>query len=1137
MPPHASSPDPAVLSPWRLRAWLEAVAPDEPHKLAKRLAWDGLDPAALEQRWLEQEQATTSVGEPWAAEEGDGEADHWWPALQVCREVLQASSTLPLLPYDSNGKRPFVDLWWPLRLHWLLWLRQELADLPVEWIALQPVSEQLADALLDRLCVLGEQVLWRGFSAGRTAGMVLRAHLGSQGDGRGEPLREHYAAFIVSHRRDGLAQLLGEYPVLGRLLGSVVHFWQRNSVALMRRVASDRSLLLTRFRLGQNHQLVAVKQGLSDLHRGGRSVSLLTFAPPDASGEVVVVYKPKNVAVDAAFQAALAELNSFSDLSPLRTLQVFAANGYGYMEYVPHQVCRDASELERFYSHAGRLTAVLYWLGCSDCHFENLIACGDQLLLVDTETLLEPELPNHISDSSQPSETAVPSGLNKRLQASVLRSGLLPHWIQSGPGQASINISALGVGASPRARGTATGWLGLNSDGMMPGRVSAADELPSSLPVKVERSHPFLEHLERFCAGFESQCLVLLAHRHHWLAPDGALNRFRGLPRRILVRSTRIYFLLQQQMLAPEALRSCFAQTMVLERLARSFLLADTRPLHWPILAAEMEQMRRLDIPFFSHAIDGDALFLSDAPIPQAANDSRPNPALLPGFIGKSGLVAARERLEALDHQEIAFQLQLIRGASATLQLQANPSPPATSAAPRSAQASSQPASTQEGDALAAARRIAQHLLDLAIVDPDGGIDWLGMDLGSDGVHFRFGAVGPALYGGSIGVACLLHRLEALGASAKGSDRAMQGRRQPAAVIAALLQPLRELIGASNGDGRLRWWRDQPLGLNGCGGLLLALQVLNEQEMVEALLAAAPTSSLAGDHRLDLIGGGAGLIGALLRQGTSVAVDLACLAGDRLLSQQNADGAWSASTHASPLLGFSHGTAGFAAALAKLHGHTGLPRFLSGAAAALAYERDRFDATRGNWPDDRGVPTTAAATGMNNLMTTWCHGAPGIALARACLWGTALWDELCREEMEVALTTTASISSTDRDHLCCGNLGLMTVLELLCDGPWQLDPAVRDRCHAAAQEHRHQALRRCGAWETDAIRLRCLSNSDGSLQVPGLFTGLSGMGLALLQDEASRRMMALLLSAGLWPGVDAAEEAQTSHPMGHQQLL
>jgi hypothetical protein len=150
MPLDASSPDPAVLSPWRLRA--------RPRS------------GALEQQWLEQENVTTADGELWAAQEGDDEADHWWRALMVCREVLQAISSLPLLPYDSNGKPPLVVLWWPLRLHCLLWLNQQLADLPEEWNALQPVSEQLADGLLVRLCVLGQQDLWLGFSAGRTAG-------------------------------------------------------------------------------------------------------------------------------------------------------------------------------------------------------------------------------------------------------------------------------------------------------------------------------------------------------------------------------------------------------------------------------------------------------------------------------------------------------------------------------------------------------------------------------------------------------------------------------------------------------------------------------------------------------------------------------------------------------------------------------------------------------------------------------------------------------------------------------------------------------------------------------------------------------------------------------------------------------
>ena len=87
------------LSAWRRQAWVAAVAPDEPHKLARRLAWDGLDAAHLEREW-------NAPGE---------DATARWPALQACREALQADWQHPLLPYDANDHRPFVDLWWPIR--------------------------------------------------------------------------------------------------------------------------------------------------------------------------------------------------------------------------------------------------------------------------------------------------------------------------------------------------------------------------------------------------------------------------------------------------------------------------------------------------------------------------------------------------------------------------------------------------------------------------------------------------------------------------------------------------------------------------------------------------------------------------------------------------------------------------------------------------------------------------------------------------------------------------------------------------------------------------------------------------------------------------------------------------------------
>ena len=83
-----------------------------------------------------------------------------------------------------------------------------------------------------------------------------------------------------------------------------------------------------------------------------------------------MVYKPKDMGVDAAYQAMLRDLNGNSELAPLQMLAIHAGNGYGFMEYVPHRLCADECELRRFYTNAGRLSAILYLLGCTDCHFE-----------------------------------------------------------------------------------------------------------------------------------------------------------------------------------------------------------------------------------------------------------------------------------------------------------------------------------------------------------------------------------------------------------------------------------------------------------------------------------------------------------------------------------------------------------------------------------------------------------------------------------------------------------------------------------------------------------------------------------------------------------------------------------------------
>ena len=178
----------------------------------------------------------------------------------------------------------------------------------------------------------------------------------------------------------------------------------------------------------------------------------------------------------------------------------------------------------------------------------------------------------------------------------------------------------------------------------------------------------------------------------------------------------------------------------------------------------------------------------------------------------------------------------------------------------------------------------------------------------------------------------------------------------------------------------------------------------------------------------------------------------------------------------------------------------------------MAYERSFFQADHGNWPDFRDP--SKAADAEPTFMVAWCHGAPGIALGRACLWGTDLWDQKCEEEIRIAIQTTLAQPESRMDHLCCGGLGLMAVLEAVVSGPWCMDAETPSMAQQQADRYHALAVERCSGVGLD---LQGLQTQEGSLFLPGLMAGLGGMGLALMSDQRSQRVLWNLIRSGLFP--------------------
>jgi lantibiotic modifying enzyme len=201
-----------------------------------------------------------------------------------------------------------------------------------------------------------------------------------------------------------------------------------------------------------------------------------------------------------------------------------------------------------------------------------------------------------------------------------------------------------------------------------------------------------------------------------------------------------------------------------------------------------------------------------------------------------------------------------------------------------------------------------------------------------------------------------------------------------------------------------------------------------------------------------------------------------------------------------PLTGFSHGAAGFAWALVHLAARTGEDRFRSAALDALGYERSQFVPAAGNWRDlRRELPTEQPGEEKPACMSAWCHGAPGIGLARL---GSLpyLDDATTRAEIATALETTRAHGIGGNHSLCHGDLGN---LELFL------------QAHALLGEPhwRAEAERIAGRILADIERRGWQCGHGSAVETPGLMTGLAGIGYGLLRVAAPERVPAVLLLA------------------------
>ena len=909
-----------------------------------------------------------------------------------------------------------------------------------------PARGCLCLSLLGELSGLAAPALYERFAKAREARGLQPKQDGAT---------TYYDQFIADLKAGELRRLFEDKPVLLRLVATVTRQWIAATREFLERLDADLPAIRRDLLGNAGGRVASIEGGISDPHNHGRCVQIVGFA--DGAR---VMYKPKDLRLDVAWHALVERLNGAGAPVALRAVRALARDGYGWTEFVEHAGSPDADACRRYFRRAGAWLALFHGFAGTDMHQENMIAVGEHPVPIDLEMMLQATAAER---GSPDSETQAVDAAMETIANSVLTVGLLPAYAKAPDNK----VFAVGGVTSDWTSRSKLVWNDVNTDAMRPAKIKEGGDAIPNLPHVGGRYAKFGDHIEDFVSGFEDYA-TLLERLGQDADCSGLFDGFAGLPVRKVIRPTRFYYMLLQRLRNHRTMDDGVVWSVQADFLARLADWENESDPAWPLQHAERAALLALNVPHF--VVPSDGIRIGDAT------------GISVDVEALSGLDRARERLRSLDDRDIAWQVDVIRGS--TVRVSRSDEPAAAGAAPKESLPRETPRAATKETLLAEADAVAHELSRRAIRRGPGaawiGLDWLG---GSE--VFQLVALGPHLYDGLSGIALFL-----------AAHAAVANRRPSAELALAALCGLRKALKSRN---RARFARALGLGgALGLGSIVYALTVVSELLRDDALLADAHAAAelitadlIAADTQLDIMGGSAGAILALLRlhrrSPSADGLARATRCGEHLLAQPRvgAQGrrTWNVPGGGShPLNGMSHGAAGFAYALAALAAASGREKFAAAAAECIAFENSSYDAAHANWPDLRFAPELV-------WVCKWCHGAPGIGLARAASRKRGGLDSgTLTTDIGNALGAVEAGWPARVDTLCCGTLGSIEFLR---------EAAVA----LGRSELRELAARRLTAViESAAARGDYRWNNGGRRFNLGFHLGLAGLGYTVLRE-------------------------------------
>ncbi|BCN29890.1 type 2 lanthipeptide synthetase LanM [Anaeromicropila herbilytica] len=878
---------------------------------------------------------------------------------------------------------------------------------------------------------------------------------GNTSDDRGRYFNDY-----LLKNKDYVSKIYNRYPVLYQEMTRTVAYTLRYMEEILdnteKNIAEIENNLNDGNTLGSLNKVIL---GNGDTHNEGKMVATLIFE------KKTIMYKPRNFSIEKSFDAFLQWVNgNVAEFYPLTSCKHYSIENAGWMEFIEHSECQSMEEVTQFYIKMGQLLCLLYSINSKDCHCENLIARGNEPILIDLEAILHTDEYN-----SKNGFDSIEAYIHRKVQNSVDGVMILPSLLQNFNTNDVMEIGAIGSGRPKKSPYKTQIIKNFDSDEIKVEYVNKDIADAENYPLykgKAVGGNGYIQYVKK---GFIRTYQWILANKIQY--KNMVREIFENVECRVIYKATNDYTQVLSTSYHPDLLHDNMDRRFYFHRIG--LLIKKNEPfIEKDIYQTEIESMLKGDIPSFH--------IMSDSKI---AYNHKNQPVFC--HYKKTILEEIMDKIQDMDLVDLQRQISLINMSYYGCKMEVDMQDDTGTKLCYS--------SDKTYDYLLLAKGLGEKILSRSFTCDVGGkkeYSWICYNGFGDN-YYSINPVGWDLYKGNSGIALLFVQMAEATSESTYLERAKEIMHSVERHIDTAGKAEIDMMGFGAFAGIFSY-------------IIAALSLINkgvyqEAETTEVLQRIDHILSLSKQNllyikNLDVLSGLAGMLGVLvqlyhsslyhkkdkLKQLTerivNIIYDNAITVDTNMLTwTQNGD------------IGYAHGNAGIISQLSRVKGMIEDERIDEMIAKGLKYEREKcFDKSSNRW-----------IFRENTKYYSWCNGICGLLLSKIILYEAGYGEEALSTEIDLLIEQLKECGLGYDSSICHGDMGTISVLR-----------------YASNFKHSDTMHEMCKA-TLDSLIENYLVKQEGDIYYMedwGLMVGKTGISLGLLEESTNQQIIANILA-------------------------